>query len=195
VVSFENANDLVRGCRHGETAAWDELLDRYGRLIWSVAQRCGLEHGEAEEVFQNTWVAIVNGIGRLHDPSRLASWVASTTRHQAYQLFSGASRRRRGISLEGLDAENQPKVPPEVAEALEEGERRAAITEAVHALPPRCRELITFLFLYDPPLDYLEISCRTGLAVGSIGPIRARCLDRLRKIFEKLYHGNLEDDH
>ncbi len=194
-MSYENPNDLVRGCRRGEEAAWDELLERYGRLVWSVAQRCGLEHGEAEEVFQNTWVAIVNGIGRLRDPSSLASWVASTTRHQTYQLFSGASRQRRGISLEGLDAESQPTVPPEVAEALEESERRAAITTAVDKLQPRCRELITFLFLDDPPLDYSEISYRTGLAVGSIGPIRARCLDRLRKIFEKLYHGTPEDDH
>jgi RNA polymerase sigma factor (sigma-70 family) len=193
-MKFESTHDLVRGCRRGETDAWDELLERYGRLIWSVAQRCGLEHHEAEEVFQNTWVAIVDGIERLRDPARLGSWIASTTRFQTYQLFSGAARRRRGISLDGLDEDRRPEVPPEVVEALEEQERQAAISEALAALEARCRELISYLFLRDPPLDYQEISRRTGLAVGSIGPIRARCLDRLRKIFDKLYQSALEDD-
>jgi len=192
-VSFKDSADLVRACRKGEAAGWDELLDRYSRLIWAVTQRSGLDADEAEEVFQRTWVAVVGGLHRLRDPGRLASWVAATARHQVYQLFSEAARHRRWQSLDEGD-QAEPAVPAIAEEGLEKAQKEASMLDALNTLDERCRTLLQLLFFRDPAPDYREIAARTGLAVGSIGPVRARCLRRLRKRFEELYQEPAEKD-
>jgi RNA polymerase sigma factor (sigma-70 family) len=188
-------NALVRACRRGEARAWDEVLDRYGRLIWSVALRLGARTEEAEEVFQRTWVAIVEGIHQLRDPDRLASWVAGTTRFQTYRLFAEHGRSRRFASLEEQQEQGfEPSTTPDYDADLERVDRQAAVRDALDRLGERCRTLLELLFFADPPLDYQTISERTGLAVGSIGPIRARCLARLERILDDLYHRPGEQD-
>ncbi len=176
---------LVRACRRGEADAWDELLERYGRLVWAMALRLGAREEEAAEIFQGTWVALVEGIGSLRDPARLASWVAGTARFQTYHLFDEARRRRR---LEALDeheeAEERPAAGPSAQDLLERLEQEAAVRDALERLGGRCRELLELLFFHEPQLDYETISSLTGLAVGSIGPIRARCLSRLRPLLD-----------
>jgi len=180
--------ELVAACRKGDHEAWDVLLEEYGRLIWSVALRAGASDSMAEEVFQRTWVAVVEGMGRLREPRRLVSWIASVARHQTYQAFAEARRGRRAGSLEDELGESELAVPPSVEEELEKAEAAAAVRDAAARLTGRCRELVELLFLRDPPADYREISALTGMPVGSIGPTRARCLKRLEKIFRKLYH-------
>ena len=176
---------LVRACIRGEAAAWDRLLDDYGRLIWSIARRAGLNDEEAEEVFQRSWVAIVEGLSRLKKPDRLGSWIAATTRHQVYRFFSESARHRRSVPLKPGD---EFDVPSKVEEALEDEQRNQAMRESVDRLANRCRTLLRLLFFEDPPLDYESVAERTGLAIGSIGPIRARCLTQVKKIFDRLYH-------
>jgi RNA polymerase sigma factor (sigma-70 family) len=183
-----SATQLVRDCRHGDAGAWDELLERYGRLIWSVPLRLGARAEEAEEVFQRTWVVVVEGIHQLRDPDRLGSWIAGTARFQTYQLFDERRRRRR---LQSLEEQREQGLEPSVTEdhdrELDRVTLQGALHDAVERLGGRCRELILLLFFSDPPLDYQTISERTGLAVGSIGPIRARCLERLERLLARLY--------
>lgn len=188
----KEAARLVQACLDNRSRAWDELLERYGRLIWSVCQRGGLRPEEAEEVFQRTWVAVVEGLGRLRDPDRLGSWIATTARHQVYQLFAESARLRRRSAP--LDALAEASVPAAVEEGLEQAQRAAALEDALAALDPACRQLLELLFLADPPLDYQEIARRTGLAVGSIGPKRARCLSRLAARMAELYQTRAESD-
>jgi RNA polymerase sigma factor (sigma-70 family) len=186
---------LVRACRRGDADAWDELLDRNARLIWSVALRLGARAEEAEEVFQRTWVAIVEGIHQLREPDRLTSWVAGTTRFQTYQLFAEHRRQRRFASLEEQQEQGlEPCTSPDYDADLDRVTRQAAVRDALERLAERCRTLLELLFFADPPLDYQAISERTGLAVGSIGPIRARCLERLERILRDLYHGTEAHD-
>jgi RNA polymerase sigma factor (sigma-70 family) len=188
-------NALVHACRRGDAAAWDEVLDRYGRLIWSVALRLGARSEEAEEIFQRTWVAVVEGIHQLRDPDRLASWVAGTTRYQTYRLFAEQGRSRRFASLEEKQEQGlEPSTTPDYDTDLDRVDRQAALRDALDRLAERCRTLIELLFFAEPPLDYQAIAERTGLAVGSIGPIRARCLARLERILHDLYHGPGEHD-
>ncbi len=187
--------DLVEACRQGKPKAWDLFLERYGRLIWSVALRLGANSAEAEEIFQRTWVAVVEGIGRVEQPERVHRWLASTARHQTWQLFDERRRSRRFASLEEAHDQDDESQIGAIQErdilALEAGEMAR---QALAQLDDRCRELLTQLFLANPPLDYQEISRRTGLAVGSIGPIRARCLSRLRTIFSRLYQPDAGHD-
>jgi len=194
-MSRRSPTALVRACRRGDAPAWDEVLDRYGRLIWSVALRLGARSDEAEEIFQRTWVAIVEGIHQLRDPDRLASWVAGTTRFQTYRLFAEHGRSRRFSSLEEQQEQGfEPGATPDYDADLDRVVLHAAVRDALDRLADRCRDLLELLFFADPPLDYQTISERTGLAVGSIGPIRARCLERLERILRDLYHGPEEHD-
>ncbi len=183
-MGFDDPGSLVKACREGDSEAWDVFLRRYGRLIWSIALRAGARESEAEEVFQRSWVAIVEGIGRVDRPERLHSWVAGVARNQTWRLFDEQRRFRRLSSLEAGRVEgHEPEVEASQEQDLLAEEAGDSILEALTGLDDRCRELLTFLFLEDPPLDYREISSRTGLAVGSIGPIRNRCLERLRSIY------------
>jgi RNA polymerase sigma factor (sigma-70 family) len=177
--------ELVRACKRGDADAWDQLLDSYGRLIWSVAQRLGARSDEAEEIFQRVWVAVVEGIDELRDPRRLASWVAGVARFQTYRLFSEQGRQRRLASLDEIESDgNEPSSASDVEDELGRLEEEAALRDALQMIDQRCRQLLHLLFFCNPPPSYEEISRLTGLAVGSIGPIRARCLARLRRAFD-----------
>jgi RNA polymerase sigma factor (sigma-70 family) len=183
---------LARACQQGQPEAWDELLRRYARLIWSVAIRLGASEPEAEEVFQRTWVALIEGIHDLRQPDRVASWVAGTARYQTYRLFSEQGRQRRLVSFD--EQLNEPAESAAQDRMLVQVQEATALYAALDRLDDRCRTLLTLLFFNDPPLDYEHVSQRTGLAVGSIGPIRARCLKRLRSQFDKLYQASLDSD-
>jgi len=192
-VGHDDSTALIEACRKGDPQAWDTFLERYGRLIWSVALRSGANQTEAEEVFQRSWVAIIEGIGRLDRSDRVHSWVAGIARHQTWRLFDEQRRSRRFHSSEtAYPHESETDAPQE--KALLAGEAGARAHQALSQLDDRCRELLSHLFLADPPLDYQEISRRTGLATGSIGPIRARCLDRLRVVFSGLYQPDVGQD-
>jgi RNA polymerase sigma factor (sigma-70 family) len=147
-------------------------------------------------VFQRTWVGVVERIGTLNRPESLASWIASTARHHTYQLFDEARRAGRVPVWDGAEDEalrREATVEPAEDDLLAL-ERLELLREAVAALDPRCRRLIELLFLTEPRPDYRTIASRTGLAVGSIGPIRARCLEKLRRTMERLYQGDVSPD-
>ncbi len=173
---------LVAACRRGEPEAWDEVLERYGRLIWSVSRRLGAREDEAEEVFQRTWIAIVEGIHQLKKADRFASWIAGTTRHQTLRLISEQARHRRASSIDDRTIiGNEPVADEDVEGELTRLQEAATLYDALARLELRCQELLEMLFFEDPAPDYREIAEQTGLAVGSIGPIRARCLKRLKQ--------------
>jgi RNA polymerase sigma factor (sigma-70 family) len=175
---------LVKACQRGEPAAWDEVLDRFGRLIWSVALRLGLHQDEAEEVFQRTWVAIVEGIGNLRQPERLVSWIAGTARYQVLRLLDEKKRFRRQTPIADDVAEALPEAGAATETALVQQQETILLYQALERLDQRCQLILEMLFFEEPSPDYQEIARRTDLAIGSIGPIRARCLKRLRKHFQ-----------
>ncbi len=183
----------MAACLAGDESAWEALLDRYGRLIWSVALRLGASATEAEEVFQRAWIVIVERLHTLERADRLASWIASVARHQTWQLFDEARRAGRVPVWEGESEAGEETVEP-AETLLLEMERLELLGTALADLDGRCRELLELLFLTEPRPSYREIAARCGIAVGSIGPIRARCLARLRTILERLYQNGRGDD-
>ncbi len=184
MLAERSVGDLVAACRRGDPDGWEEALKRYGRLIWSVALRSGAKGDQAEEVFQRTWAALVESIHELKQPERLASWIASTTRHHALRLFAEEDRQRRICSIEDTPDSTEPEAPVDTEGDLLNLEQGAALHQALDLLDPRCQNLLRLLFFAEPPLDYQEVAARTGMAVGSIGPIRSRCLKKLKKKFE-----------
>jgi RNA polymerase sigma factor (sigma-70 family) len=170
--------DLVIRARTGDQQAWDALIGRYAPLVWSICRRYRLDRADAEDVGQTVWLRLVDQLDRLRDPDALPGWLVTTTRRACLRVLD-TTRRTDALGLL-LDAED---VPDQQAAAVEQellaAERRAALREAFTGLPLHCQRLLALL-IQDPPVSYAEISARLGISIGSIGPIRSRCLARLR---------------
>ena len=176
--SDPTVTDLVTRAGSGDKQAWDALVERYAPLIWSICRRHALGGADTEDVAQNVWLTLVNQLGTLRDPAALPGWLATTTRRECGRVLRAA--RRPHDAGRPPDAETIPDEQAVTAEQeLLTAERHAALREALAQLPPCCQQLITLL-LEDPPMSYAEISARLGVPVGSIGPNRGRCLDKLR---------------
>ena len=171
--------DLVTRARNGEEQAWDALVERYAPLIWCICRRHRLGGADAEDVGQSVWVQVLDQLDKIRDPAALPGWLATTTRRECLRVLRAGQGPHRAWYV--LDAENIPDQRNGTAEhELLAAERHAALREAFMDLPPSGQQLIAIL-IQDPPVPYAEISARLGIPVGSIGPIRGRCLDKLRR--------------
>ena len=170
--------DLVTRARHGDQRAWDDLVERYAPLVWSICHRYQLKSADAEDVHQTVWLLLVSQLNKIRDPVALPGWLATTTRRECVRVLRAA----RGPHADGSgpDVETIPDQQAVLAEEeLLVAERHAALREALARLSPCCQRLIGKL-IEDPPLTYAQISASLSIPVGSIGPLRGRCLDRLR---------------
>jgi RNA polymerase sigma factor (sigma-70 family) len=170
---------LVTRVGEGDQEAWNEIIERYAPLVWSICLRYKLDRQDIDDVGQSVWLLLVEHIGGLREAEALPGWLATTTRHECLRVLRAGQRRDHA----GLPPEEQMLSDPEavtVEQELIEAERNAALRAALAELPDRCRELVSML-ITDPPPAYTQISATLGIAVGSIGPIRARCLERLRR--------------
>ena len=171
--------DLVTRARNGDKQAWDALVERYAPLIWSICRRHRLVGADADDVAQSVWLQLVDQLDKIRDPSALPGWLATTTRRECARVLR-AAHGPHAIGY-ALDAET---ISDDQAQTAEQqvlvAERHAALREAFTHLPPCCQQLIAAL-IEDPPVPYAEISARLGIPVGSIGPTRRRCLDKLRR--------------
>jgi RNA polymerase sigma factor (sigma-70 family) len=177
---------LVERAAAGDRRAWDAIVDRFSPLVWRVARTHGLSDTDAADVFQATWLHLLEHVGDVQQPERLAGWLVTTTRREALRILRH-NGRVRPVDEPALNIAD----PAEEAIAIILlGERDAAIRRAFDSLPRRDRLLLTML-VSDPPVSYEEIAEVLGRRIGSIGPTRARCLARLRQAIERLGQGDL----
>ena len=173
-----SVTDLVTRARRGDRQAWDELVERYAPLVWSTCRRYRLGTADTSDVGQNVWLRLVEQLDKIRDPAALPGWLATTSRGECCRTLREARRRQAAGHVP--DVESIPDPRSGIAEdELLLAEYQAALREAFDHLPPSCQQLITLL-MADPPVPYAEISARLGIPVGSIGPTRGRCLDKLR---------------
>jgi len=174
-----SVNDLVTRAERGDKQAWDALVERSAPLIWSICRGHRLSSADADDVGQRVWLQLVGELDKVRDPAALSGWLAITT-HRECGNIRRATRRLQALGRV-LDAEHIPDQQAGVIEQeLLAAERHAALHEAFTRLPPCCQRLIAVL-IEDPPVPYAQISARLGLPVGSIGPSRSRCLEKLRR--------------
>jgi RNA polymerase sigma factor (sigma-70 family) len=170
--------DLVTRARNSDKQAWDALVERYSPLIWCVCRRHRLGDADAQDVGQSVWLHLMDQLDKVRDPAALPGWLVTTTRRECLRVLRAARGPAAGCVL---DAEFLPDEQAGTTgqEVLVAG-RHAALREAFTHLPPDCQQLIAML-IEDPPVPYTEISAKLGIPVGSIGPSRGRCLDKLRR--------------
>jgi RNA polymerase sigma factor (sigma-70 family) len=169
---------LVRGAAGGDHDAWNQLVERYAPLVYAICTRYRLSNHDVEDVGQSVWLLLVEQLGKLREPAALPGWLATTTARECLRVLTAASRAER-VST-GLDDSLQFVDDTVVDEEILMAERNALLRAAFAELPPRCQQLLSML-LSDPPHSYADIHQQLDIPVGSIGPQRARCLDRLRK--------------
>jgi RNA polymerase sigma factor (sigma-70 family) len=171
--------ELAARAAKGDKQAWDALVERYIPLVWSICRSHRLGDADAENVSQNVWLHLAERLDRIRDPAALPGWLATTTRRECLHVLAAA---RGPLAAEpAIDAETTPEEQARTVEQeLLTAERHARLREALQVLPPSDRQVI-FLLAENPRLPYAEISARLGIPVGSIGPIRRRCLDKLRR--------------
>jgi RNA polymerase sigma factor (sigma-70 family) len=170
---------LVDAAAAGDEHAWHEIVDRYAPLLASVIRRFRLTTAETQDVAQTVWLRLVEHLSSLREPRALPMWLITTAKRESLRYLSD---RRRTLPYDPLDpswlATSAEDAEPD-AELLR-AERHEALLAGLAELPARQRELL-LLLVEDPPLSYAEISRRTGVPVGSIGPTRGRALERLRQ--------------
>ncbi len=171
---------LVTACLRGKDRAWEALVDKYKNLIYSIVLEYGIPSDEAADVFQSVWLDAYNGLENLRKKSSIKSWLISLTLHKCYHWKQSEHRRHQRESGR-VDADELARQLESAPDFVEELERNQVVREAVRELPDRCRELIRLLFFSLPPIPYKEVGERLGLATGSIGFIRGRCLQKLRR--------------
>jgi RNA polymerase sigma factor (sigma-70 family) len=183
--------ELLERCRKGEAAAWSTLVRRYQRLIYTVPRRAGLSEQQAEDIFQICFQRLYEHLHRIDDGARIRAWLVTTARRESLRLLEEAKR----YVVPAVGDDGEPEADPLAAipdPAPLQDEQLGALQEAhrlrlaVDRLDPRSRQLVELLFLQEEPLGYGEIAARLGIPEGSIGPTRARCLAKIRKLLEDL---------
>jgi RNA polymerase sigma factor (sigma-70 family) len=171
--------DLVARARGGDKRAWDALVERYAPLIWSICREYRLGRADADDVGQSVWLRLVDHLDQIREPAALPGWLTTTTRRECGRLVRAA--HGPCAAAHPLDGQNMADEAADMAEQkVLAAERHAALRQAFADLPPEGQRLIAMLTA-DPPVPYTEISARLGIPIGSIGPTRRRCLDKMRR--------------
>ena len=182
----EEDASLVQHCLRGDGAAWAALVQRYQRLVYAIVRRVGLDEHAAADVFQTVFERLVQQLPRIADPSRLQAWIVTTTKREA---LLQRQRGQRTVSMTRADESHEEgsewdmaDEAPIAEEALAELQQLNQLRTALDRLDARCRDLLLLLFRdEDDKLSYDEVARRMSTTVGSIGPTRSRCLDKLRR--------------
>jgi RNA polymerase sigma factor (sigma-70 family) len=170
---------LVRRAAAGDEHAWAAIVDRYATLVWSISRRFGLSQTDADDVAQAVWLRLLEHLPGLREPAALPGWLATTTRRECIRHAQKAQRRNSHEAP--LFDETQAKpASVDLDDWLLRAERLDALRAAFASLGEKCRRLLSVL-LRDPAPAYAEISLELDMPIGSIGPIRARCLETLRR--------------
>ena len=170
--------DLVARAKVGDDRAWAALVARYAPLVMSVCRRHRLDEADTLDVAQGVWLALLEHLDSIREPAALPGWIATTTRRECLHLLTGKSGRQRAELVGEVDGATID-LTDQLDDLVVQAQRHAALLEALADLPPQHQQLVVLL-IHDPPLAYAEIGRRLDMAVGSIGPTRQRCLEKIR---------------
>lgn len=178
-MSDRTVTEIVTAAAAGDADSWNALVARFTGLVWSVARQHRLSDADAGDVCQATWLRLVENLGSLREPEAVGGWLATTARRESLRVIKQSGRQVPTDIGAEIDISADTAVT-DPARFLLADERQSAMRTAFASLGEACRTLLALL-IADPPISYAEISATLDMPVGSIGPTRARCLERLRK--------------
>ena len=178
-----NDTRLVKECLRGNEAAWDQLIDKYKALIYSIPIKYRLPPHEAADVFQSTCVELLVRLPELREPRALPKWLMQVAHHECYRV---KRLSQRVVSRDSEENSPEPETPPLAESLVQQAQEEQMIREAMEILTPQCSRLVQMLFFETPARPYAEVAAELGLALGSIGFTRQKCIERLRRQLEEL---------
>jgi RNA polymerase sigma factor (sigma-70 family) len=174
---------LIKECLSGNEAAWSLLIDKYKALIYSIPVKYQLTQQEAADVFQGTCTELLIRLPELREPRALPKWLMQVAHHECYRL---KRLNQRVVSRDADPDLPEPEIPPIAETLVQQTQEEQMLRKALKVLTPQCRRLVELLFFETPSRPYAEVAAELGLAVGSIGFTRQKCIARLRGQLEKL---------
>jgi RNA polymerase sigma factor (sigma-70 family) len=178
-----NDTRLVKECLSGNEAAWSQLIDKYKALIYSIPIKYNLPPQEAADVFQSTCVELLVRLPELREPRALPKWLMQVAHHECYRV---KRLSQRVVSRDSEENSPEPETPPLAESLVVQTQEEQMLREAMAVLTPQCRRLVEMLFFESPSRPYAEVAAELGLALGSIGFTRQKCIERLRRQLEQL---------
>lgn len=177
---------LVRAAAGGDSAAWTAIVEDFSGLVWAITRGYRLGSADAADVFQTTWLRLAEHLDRIASPERLGAWLATTARRESLRIARTSARTIPAdeatlVGLGHVDGDSPEQAALDAEQVLLDSERARQLWSAFRELSDRCQQLLRVL-MASPPPSYAEVGAALGLPVGSIGPSRARCLDRLRQM-------------
>lgn len=175
---------LLKRCRQNDQSAWDELVDRYQRLIISIPRRAGLNEEQAADVFQDVFLTLFEKIEAIEQPERIRSWMVTTAKFKTWSIIRNSKGMYSPVTDEEMEnemasiADNSPLAD----QLLIELEEQHVIRNAIKELEERCRQILSMIYLRDTAASYAEVATAIGVGETSISPLRTRCLKKLEKI-------------
>ncbi|HLF25879.1 MAG TPA: sigma-70 family RNA polymerase sigma factor [Anaerolineae bacterium] len=183
-ISLPDSELIMAALDRKDSQAWEALILRYQRLIYSIPLRYGLSENDAADIFQTVCLLLLENLAYLRNRERLGVWFVITTRRECWRL--GRQRQRGVISQDLAQFENQLTDGLALEQGLLDLERQVLLRSAMERLDARCQRLLKLLFYTEPRPSYSEIVRILALPEGSIGPTRARCLEKLSKVLEDM---------
>jgi RNA polymerase sigma factor (sigma-70 family) len=174
---------LVKECLSGNEAAWVQLIDKYKALIYSIPVKYNLPPHEAADVFQATCVELLVRLPELREPRALPKWLMQVAHHECYRV---KRLSQRVVSRDSEENSPEPETPPIAESLVQQTQEEQMLREAMAVLTPQCRRLVEMLFFESPSRPYAQVAAELGLALGSIGFTRQKCIERLRHQLEEL---------
>ena len=179
---------MVKACLNGDQSAWNAIVHKYKRLIYSIPVKQGFAPEDTNDIFQSVCLELLRELPKIREPKALAGWLIKVTSHKCFHWKRRESRyvlpdNDEAIATQGGATSERPL---DLDELLDQVEREQLLRETMAKLTERCKKLVTMLFFEFPPVPYEDVAKKLGLARGSIGFIRRRCLDRLRRQLEDL---------
>jgi RNA polymerase sigma factor (sigma-70 family) len=176
--------DLVRACRKGDPAAWDQLVERYQRLIYAIPRRAGLSEERCADVFQEVFVTLLEKIDQIEQPEKIRSWMVTTAKFKTWSSVRAEKGFYSSETEDELEAEMAaaPDAEPLADEQIIRLEQQHLIRTAVKLLEQRCRTILSMIYLRETAASYAEVASAIGVGETSISPLRTRCLKKLEKL-------------
>lgn len=179
--------EIIKRCRANDQSAWDELVERYQRLIFAIPRRAGLTEEQASDVFQDVFLTLFEKIDEIEQPERIRSWMVTTAKFKTWGVVRGSKGFYSPETEEEMEAEMSriADTSPLADELLIELEEQHLIRTALTELEQRCQQILSMIYLRDPAASYAEVAVEIGVGETSISPLRTRCLKKLGKILTK----------
>jgi RNA polymerase sigma factor (sigma-70 family) len=178
-----NDTRLVKECLAGNEAAWAQLIDKYKALIYSIPIKYNLPPQEAADVFQGTCVELLVSLPELREPRALPKWLIQVAHHECYRV---KRLSQRVVSRDSEENSPEPETPPIAESLVQQTQEEQMLREAMATLTPQCHRLVEMLFFESPARPYAQVAAELGLALGSVGFTRRKCIERLRRQLEEL---------